>query len=96
LSMVLIWVILFNHMAESPTLVIAVVGIAVWYFSNPRILIDKILLGSTIVLTSLSGTDLFPASIRHDVIYPYVVKVFPIILVYGKLMFELMREKQSS
>ena len=96
LSMVLIWVILFNHMAESPTLVIALVGIAVWYFSNPRSLIDKVLLGLTIVLTSLSGTDLFPASIRHDVIYPYVVKVFPIILVYGKLMFELMREKQTS
>ena len=96
LSMVLIWVILFNHMAESPTLVIAVVGIAVWYFSNPRVLIDKVLLGLTILLTSLSGTDLFPANVRHDVIYPYVVKVFPIILVYGKLLFELMREKQTS
>ncbi len=94
LSMVLIWVILFNHMAESPTLVIAVIGIAVWYFSNPRSLFDKVLLGLTIVLTSLSGTDLFPANIRHDVIYPYVVKVFPIILVYGKLMFELMKKKQ--
>jgi hypothetical protein len=94
--MVLIWVILFNHMAESPTLVIAVTGIAVWYFSNPRNLFDKILLGLTVVLTSLSGTDLFPANIRHDVIYPYVVKVFPIILVYGKLMFELMRREQPS
>jgi hypothetical protein len=96
LSIVLIWVILFNHMAESPTLVIAVTGIAVWYFSNPRNLFDKILLGLTVVLTSLSGTDLFPANIRHDVIYPYVVKVFPIILVYGKLMFELMRREQPS
>lgn len=96
LAMVLIWVILFNHMAESPTLVIAVTGIAIWFYAGCRNSIDKVLLGLTVVLTSLSGTDLFPANIRHDVIYPYVVKVFPIILVYTKLMYDLMISKKSA
>jgi hypothetical protein len=93
--MVMIWVILFNHMAESPTLVIAVVGIAVWFYAAPRSILDKVLLGLTILLTSLSGTDIFPAAVRHDIIYPYVVKVFPIILVFIRLMIELFQTETT-
>src|SRR5690606_950916 len=33
---VLLWVVIFNHMAESPTFVIAMAGIAIWYVSSPR------------------------------------------------------------
>jgi hypothetical protein len=96
LSMVMVWVILFNHMAESPTLVIAVVGIAVWFYAGQRSTLDKVLLGLTILLTSLSGTDIFPAQIRHEIIYPYVVKVFPIILVFVRLMIELFQTETTT
>jgi hypothetical protein len=96
LSMVMVWVILFNHMAESPTLVIAVVGISVWFYATPRSTLDKVLLGLTILLTSLSGTDIFPAAVRHDLIYPYVVKVFPIILVFIRLMIELFQTETTT
>jgi hypothetical protein len=76
--------------------VIAVVGIAVWFYAAPRSTLDKVLLGLTILLTSLSGTDIFPAAVRHDLIYPYVVKVFPIILVFIRLMIELFQTETTT
>jgi hypothetical protein len=36
LSMVLIWMVIFNYKAESPTYVIALSGIGLWYFAKTR------------------------------------------------------------
>lgn len=36
LSSVLIWVVIFNHKAESPTYCIAMAGIALWFIANQR------------------------------------------------------------
>lgn len=91
LSSILLWVIIFNHMAESATFVIAVVGIGVWFFTKDRkSKVDYFLVFLTILLTILSPTDIFPKSFRTEVLVPYMVKVFPCILVWLKITWELL------
>ena len=65
LAHVLVWVIVFNHQTESPTLVIALVGTALWGIVEPPSRLRTALLFAVFTLTALSSTDLFPASIRN-------------------------------
>ncbi len=90
LASVLIWVIIFNHKAESPTFIVAMSGVAIWYFSEKRNRMDLILLILTFVFTSLSPTDLFPKYIRMHLVIPYVLKAVPCIIIWGKILWELM------
>jgi len=87
---VLIWVVIFNHMAESPTYVIAVVGVALWYFSQPPSPLNTSLVAATFLLTSLAATELCPREVRTRLIAPYVLKAVPCILVWLKLQYELL------
>ena len=86
----LIWVIVFNHKAESPTYVIAVAGVGIWYFAMPRAGWRTALLFVTLVFTSLSTTDLFPPAVRTAFIYPYDIKAVPCIIVWFVVFAELM------
>jgi len=88
LSSVLMWVVLFNHKAESPTFIISVAGVAIWFFSQNRNTLNTILLFLVLILTQFSPTDLFPSSIRSTYFIPYVIKVFPVILVWIKLIYD--------
>src|SRR5204863_7296733 len=65
-SSLLTWMIIFNHRAESPTFIIALTGIAMWFFLEPRKRLDVFLMILVFVLTSLSPTDLFPRSWRNE------------------------------
>lgn len=90
LASILIWIVIFNHKAESSTFIIAVSGVALWFFSKKQYnFIEIILLIIVFLLTILSSTDLFPGSIRKDLILPYSLKVFPCILVYIKILFDM-------
>ena len=88
LSSVLIWVVIFNHKAESPTFIIAVSGVTIWYFSQEKNKLNLILIFLVLIFTQLSPTDIFPSSIRFTYFLPYVVKVVPIILVWIKLTYD--------
>lgn len=90
LSSTLIWVVIFNHKAESPTFVIAVSGIAIWFFFQKFNALNLALLILTIIFTLLSTTDLFPYSIRDKYFYPYVVKVVPCIFIWVKIIYDLL------
>jgi len=91
LSSVLLWVVIFNHKAESPSFVIAVSGVAIWFFSQKFNPFNLILLFLTFVFTVLSATDIYPVSFRDQVLVPNVVKVVPCIFVWIKLNYDLLR-----
>ncbi len=94
LCSVLIWVIIFNHKAESATFIIAVTGIALWFFSKSKATdFDLALIISVFILTVLSPTDLFPRYLREHIVSPYVLKGFPCILVWGKIVWEQLTMK---
>ncbi len=91
LASVLLWVIIFNHKAESPTFIIAVAGVALWYFSQAPTTENLVLLLLTFVFTMLATTDIFPRSVRNEWIQPYVIKAVPCILVWGKLIIDMLK-----
>lgn len=83
----LVWMIIFNHKAESATFIIAMAGVAIWYFSQPRRPEDLLLLALAFLLTSMSPR--FPDKPRLEVVVPYVLKAVPCILIWMKIVLEL-------
>jgi len=101
LASILIWIVLFNHKAESPTFVIAVFGVGIWYFvtrTHDMFLsfIDIFLLVMVLVFTVLSPTDLFPREFREHYVKPYMLKTLPIFLVWLKVVVDMIRYKQTN
>jgi hypothetical protein len=90
LASILIWVVIFNHRAESPTFIIAISGVALWYFSQEQSKVNLFLLILALIFTGLSSTDLFPKFVRDQYVWPYVLKAVPCILVWGKILYDLM------
>ncbi len=89
LCSILIWIVIFNHKAESPTFIIAMTGVAVWFYSQKRKMENVFLLILAVILTVLSPTDIFPKAFRDSYINPYMLKVLPCILIWLKILFDL-------
>lgn len=89
IASILIWVIIFNHKAESPTFIIAISGTAIWYFSQVRQVDNLILLWLVFILTSITPTDIFPKYLRETFVTPYVFKAVPCIFIWVKLSYQL-------
>ncbi|MCG8576452.1 MAG: DUF2029 domain-containing protein [Flavobacteriales bacterium] len=90
LASVLIWVILFNHKAESQTYVIAVAGMAIWYFSRKRGWASTVLILVSLYLVVLAPTDLVPRTWRKEFLDPYVIRVIPCLIVWLVILYEMM------
>ncbi|HLK28147.1 MAG TPA: glycosyltransferase family 87 protein [Puia sp.] len=95
LSSLLIWMVIFNHKAESPTYIIAIGGIAIWFFSQEFNKINLILLILTFIFTTLSVGDLFPSSFRESFIKPYAIKAVLPCLIWLKITIELLTKKYA-
>jgi hypothetical protein len=95
LSSIIIWSVIFNHKAESPTFIIAMTGVGIWFFSQERKTENIVLLLFALVLTSLSSTDLVPGSIRDHYIAPFCLKVLPCIIVWLKISAEMILNRPS-
>jgi hypothetical protein len=88
LASVLIWMIIFNHKAESPTFIIAVCGVIIWYYSKPFSLANFILIILVFVFTILSPTDVFPNYVQDNFFDIYMIKVVPCIICWCKITYE--------
>lgn len=90
-SSLLVWVVIFNHKAESPTFVIALCGMALWYCYSRQGRWEKVLLWSAFILASVSPTDIFPRALREQVVQPYVLKALPFIVLWVLITVQLLR-----
>jgi hypothetical protein len=89
LSLMLLWVVIFNYKAESSTYIIAVCGVAIWFFSQTKTRINLIIVILTFIFTTLSPGDLFPPFIKEAFIrFPWLKAVFPII-VFWMVLYDL-------
>ena len=88
LASTLIWMVIFNHKAESPTFIIAMAGIGIWYFSRARGPLDRLLLILSFLLISMSVSDLVPAGVRNGFIRPYGIKAVMAILIWCRIVYE--------
>ncbi len=96
LSSVLIWIVIFNHMAESPTFIIAMAGVSIWFFTRKPTILNIILFVLALLLTSLSATDIFPHDFRNQFIKPYVLKAFPCIAIWFKIVIDMIMAKKGA
>lgn len=91
----LIWIVIFNHKAESPTFIIAMTGVALWFTESKKSTLNIILFIGAIILTSLSPTDIFPKYIRDDYVKPYALKALPCILIWIKIIYDMITMKKE-
>lgn len=108
LSSILVWIVIFNHKAESPSFVIAVIGVIIWYVISVKSGVNTALLVLCFVFTQLSATDLFPRNLRNGFFEEYAVKALPCVLIWikmnidivnhlrGRQIFPLLNHQQSS
>jgi hypothetical protein len=87
---ILLWTVIFNHKAESPTFIIAFSGVAIWFFSGNKSPLNLVLFVMAFIFTTISPTDLFPKVVRNEFIEPFQLKVFPCILIWFKVLYDLM------
>jgi hypothetical protein len=85
----LMWMIAFNHLAESPTFVIAMAGIGLWYFYQERTRLHLALLWMALLLVSVSYSDLTPHAFRERFIHPYSLKALPVVVIWLVAVLEL-------
>ena len=93
LSSILIWVILFNHTAESSGYILAMTGCAFWFFFQQKSTFNTILIFSTFVIVSLFSTDIMPVTIRNDYIYPYYIRTLPVLMIWFVVLHEMLFNK---
>lgn len=93
LASLLIWVVIFNHKAESPTYAIAMCGAGIWLAVEEKTPPVIALAVFVFVFTGLIATDLFPASWRSDFFRPYAIKAVPCILLWFFLLYRLFSVK---
>lgn len=91
LCFALIGVVIFSSSAESPTYIIAMTGVAIWFvIQNPKSPLAIFLLVFALCFTSLSATDFFPRYIKLAIIRPYSLKALPCFMVWLVIAVQLL------
>jgi hypothetical protein len=102
LASTLIFLVVFNHRSESATFIIAMSGIAIWYFSQSSRggtqdpaksagvarNLDLIFLTLSFLLVTMSVSDLVPAVVRRDIVNPYAIKALMPSLVWFRILYQ--------
>jgi glycosyl transferase family 87 len=94
LASILIWMVIFNHRAESATYLIAMCGVALWYFARPPTPGSRALLALAFALTSLSPN--VPRPLFDWTIERWVLKAVPCILIWGATVLDLVSWSSAS
>jgi hypothetical protein len=91
----LIFPVIFSTGSESPTYIIAFVGVAIWFINveRPFSKLDIGLMIFAFILTSLSPSDLFPRSWKDNYVMPYALKALPCFLIWLKVIYEAIFRK---
>ncbi|HEY4110683.1 glycosyltransferase family 87 protein [Puia sp.] len=88
LASALIWMVIFNHKAESPTYIIVMSGIGIWYWSQQPTALNRTLLILAFLLITMSVSDLVPAPVRNGFIRPYGIKAVMAIVIWFRIVYE--------
>ncbi|MEJ5103903.1 glycosyltransferase family 87 protein [Chryseobacterium sp. MYb328] len=90
LASTLLFLVLFSSGSESPTYIIAVAGVMIWFtLQKEKTPFIIGLLVFVIILTCFSPSDLFPKFIKQNYIIKYSLKAVPCIIVWLRVIYEL-------
>ena len=91
LASLLIFSVVFNHMAESPSFVIAFAGLGIWWATMPRERWRDVLVLMIVLLGSVGGSDLVPKHIRLEWHARYQIKAVVTLIGWFALQYDLWR-----
>jgi hypothetical protein len=90
LASLMVYAVIFNHQTESPTFVIAMCGIGLWYAASPKTRWHDALMWLSLIVVSVSSTDLVPPRVQDAVFIRYLLKTVPCAFIWVFLQFELL------
>lgn len=95
LASTLIFAVVFSNSSESPTYIIAFVGVAVWFLIQEKPVSGWYiaLFIFALLLTSFSPSDLFPRFVRETYVQPYSLKALPCIMIWLVIVYQLLFKK---
>ena len=91
LASTLLFIVLFSSGSESPTYIIAVAGVMIWFVIQKKkthVVIGLLIF--VIILTCFGFSDLFPKYIKENYIVKYSLKALPCSIVWFRIIYELM------
>ncbi|MEA3247111.1 MAG: glycosyltransferase family 87 protein [Gemmatimonadota bacterium] len=89
LASLLMFCVLFNHQAESPSYVIAMIGVAIWVAAAERAAWRTAVMVACLVIVNLASTDLMPRAWYREYYVPYLLKTVPLIPAWIVMQLEL-------
>ena len=91
LASTLVFLVLFSSSSESPTYIIAVAGVMLWFLlQEKKDGIAIFLLIFVIVFTCFAMSDLFPRFIKQNYIIKYSIKSLPCAVVWLRMTYDLL------
>ncbi|MDW8464664.1 MAG: glycosyltransferase family 87 protein [Chloroherpetonaceae bacterium] len=88
LAHLLIWSVIFNPRAESPSFVIAMSGIVIWFVIQRKGILDWLLFLNALFLASILPSDLTPNA-WTEFGWRFKLKAFGVMLVWAKVLYDL-------
>jgi hypothetical protein len=85
---------IFNHIAESPSYIVAVFGLAIWFAWENKNVFTWLLFGLAFIFTIVVATSFFPEYIRHNYAIPNVWKAVPAIIIWFWIQYRLLFENK--
>ena len=89
LASLLVFCVLFNHQAESPSYAIAMLGAAIWYASAEQAKWRTWLVAACLIIVNLGSSDLMPRAWYTAYYVPYLLKTVPLIPLWIVMQLEL-------
>ena len=89
LCSVLLFIIVFNTGTESPTYIIGVPAICLWYVLQEKTKWNNILFIVSIFFSSFSYSDLFTPYLRNYVMVPYALKVVGCFMIWVVIAYQI-------
>jgi len=95
LASLLVFCVLFNHQAESPSYVIAMLGAAIWYAASGPAPGHALrswrtwLVAACVIVVNLGSSDLMPRAWYREYYVPYLLKTVPLIPLWIVQQLEL-------
>ena len=90
IASILVFCVLFNHQAESPTYVIAMVGMAIWFATHDRSAWRIARIVIAVLLVNVGSSGILPSAVYQMVYVAYLLKTVPLILIWCVMQLELL------
>lgn len=95
LASVLMFCVLFNHKAESPSFVVAAAGVAIWFAVSVRNRLAWAAFALFVVGTVLSASDAMPETLQENFFEPYRFKTIPVLVIWTLTQIALWTESSA-